>query len=809
MGRLLQDLRIGLRGLIKNPGFSAAAITSLALGIGAITTVYTMVSVLIMNPLPFEDADRILAFKTVRPSRGDSHFSVSYRDFRDWQKQSESFEYMAVYRQESLNLSGPEGPERVSCGRVSAGFFPLLRVSPEIGRYFLAEETRPGGDAVAVLSHALWERRYSAKPDIVDSAITLHGEPFTVIGVAPASFRFLDTGPVDVWIPVTKGGWFSDNRSHHWVKSIGRLKDGVTREQAQTEMQVIAERLAEQHPETNADKRFGLVAAHEGSVGDARGGTLVLFGAVTFVLLIACVNVANLLLARGASRQREVAVRIAVGASRSKLVRQMLTESLLLAVLGGALGLLVAHWGNDLVISKMPSEYAEWIADYFQWELKPDVFLFTAGIAAATAILFGLLPALRASNPDVNAFLKDGGTTGLGTGRHRLLAALVVGQVALAFVLLVAAVQMIQSFQRLQKVDPGFDVGNLLVTTIDLPKASYADDGSRREFYRRLLEQIKVLPGVRASGAATIIPFSDGSNSNAIHVEGYPPLPPGQYYLTQTRVVTPGYFQALGIPLLAGRDFAQSDQNPRAPVAIVSEAFRKKYWPEGNPLGKRLKLGTHTSQDPWMTVVGVVGDSRRRLNQEPRMKIYRPVGEAPIFGMTLVMRTSVAPETIVPSLRDLLASLDPDLPLSKTATMEAMIENSMFGPNLAASMLSAFAAIALGLATVGVYGVISYTVAQRTHEFGVRMALGAQRRRILNVVRLQGFRMAGLGVGIGLVFALLLSRVMESVLNEAQQNDPLTYAAVAVGLVMVVLLASSAPARRATKVDPMVALRYE
>lgn len=809
MGKFLQDLRYGARTLFRSPGFTAVAVVSLALGIGAVTTVYTMVAAVVINPMPFDESDRILSFKTARPSRGDSHFSVSYGDFRDWQEQNRSFEHIAVFTGGSFNLSGPEGPEEVSCGRISASFFPMLRIRPQLGRFFLPEETQPGGNAVTVLSHALWERRYSLSPDIVGKSVTLHGEPFTVVGVAPAGFRFLDTGPVDLWVSITRGGWFTESHGSHYMRAMGRLNPGVTREQALSEMRVIAKRLSAQYPDTNGDKSVELASATENSLGNAKTSMLILFGAVAFVLLIACANVANLLLARATARQKEIAIRIALGATRTRLIRQMLTESLLLAILGGAFSMLVALWGNDFVISAMPQAEAQFIVEYFDYRLRPDVFLFTACVVAVTAVLFGLIPALRASNPNVNAFLKEGGAAGLGKSRYRLLAALVVSEVSLALILLVGAGLMIRSFQKLKEVDPGFDTGNLLITAINLPSASYKDNASSLDFYRRLFEQIEGLPGVTDAAAATIIPFSNSNNNNAIHPEGYPPLPPGQYYLSETRVVTAEYFETLGIPLLTGRAFSKTDWNSEVPVAIIGEAFRKKFWPDEDPLGKRFKFGTHTSTEPWMTVVGVVGDMRRSLEQKPFPKLYMYLVQAPRNAMNLVLRTSIAPETVAPSLRGIVTSLDANLPLSQIMTMDEMMEESVWDENMMVSLFSIFAMVALILATVGVYGVINYSVAQRTREFGIRMALGAQPENVRNLVTLQGLKMAGIGVGIGLVCAFGLTRLMVSMLYEIKPSDPLTYVVVSLGLVAIVLFAGNIPARRATKVDPMVALRYE
>jgi len=809
MRRFLQDLNYAARNLLKRPGFTAVAVISLALGIGAVTTVYTMVSAVILNPLPFDEGERILSFMTMRPSRGGSGFSVSYADFRDWQEQSQTFEHIAGFSDDSLNLSGPEGPERVSCGRVSASFFPMLRIQPRLGRFFLPEETRPGGNTVTVLSHALWERRYSSNPDIVGQGITIHGKPFTVIGVAPASFRFLETGPVDLWISIREGSWFTDRRDSHWMRVMGRLNDGVTQEEALSEMRVIAARISEEYPNENADKSVDLVDATRGSLGNARTSTLILFGSVGFVLLIACANVANLLLARATARQKEIAIRIALGATRSRLIRQLLTESLLLALLGGAFGMLVAFWGNDYVISTIPEYQAEFIVEYFNYGFKPDVFLFAACAVVVTAVLFGLAPALKASNPDVNAYLKEGGAAGLGKGRYRLLAALVVSEVSLALVLLVGAGLMIRSFQQLQEVDPGFDTDHLLISPINLPQATYKDNATSLDFYKRLLERIEALPGVEKAGPATIIPFTNSNNNNAIHVEGYPPLPPGQYYLSETRVTTSEYFRTLGIPLLTGRFFDRTDWDSTVRVALVNEAFKKKYWPDGDALGKRFKFGTHASDNNWITVIGVGGDVYRRLEQKPYPKLYRYLVQEPSRGMNLVLRTSVDPGTVAPSLRDAVASLDANLPLDRVTTMDQLMEDSVWDDKMMVSLFSIFAVVALILATVGVYGVINYTVAQRTHEFGIRMALGAQPSNVRHLVTLQGLRMAGIGVAIGLACAFGLTRLMVSMLYEIEPSDPLTYGVVGASLAAVVLIASYIPAQRATKVDPMIALRYE
>jgi len=808
MKKILQDLRFGMRTLLKSPGFTAVAVISLALGIGSVTTVYTIISAVIINPMPFEESDRLLSFKTTYTT-GGSGFSVSYADFRSWQEQSRMFEHIAVFAGDSLNLSGPEGPERVDCARTTAGFFPMLRIRPHLGRFFAPEETRPGGPAVTVLGYTLWERRYSSDPGIIGKSITLHGKPFTVIGVVPADFRSLEVGPVDLWISIAEGTYFTDSRDSHWMRAMGRLRDGITREQAISEIRVIGNRLAQQYPQANGNKNFTLVGPTENSLGDAGTTMLILFGAVAFVLLIACANVANLLLARATSRQKEIAVRIALGATRSRLIRQLLTESLLLAVLGGAFGVLVAAWGQDYVISTMPKAEAQFIVEYFNFRMKPEILFFAACVAALSTLLFGLMPALKASNPNVNAFLKEGGAAGLGASRYRLLSALVISEVSLALILLVGAGLMIRSLQNLKAIDPGFDTASLLATAVNLPAASYPNNSTSLDLFKRLFEQIDAIPGVESAAGASILPFSNNNNNTAIHIEGYPPLPPGQYYLSENRVATSEFFRTLGIPLLSGRDFSQTDWTSNVPVAIVNDAFCEKYWPDQDPLGKRFKFGTHTSAGAWFTVIGVVGDFRHDIQSEAQPKLYVYLVQSPRNNMRLVLRTTTAPEAVAPSLRRIVADLDSNLPLSRMVTMEEMIEDDIWDENMVVSLFGIFAAIALILATVGTYGVISYSVVQRTHEFGIRMALGAQPGSIRNLVTRQGLTMAGFGIGIGLLCAYWLTRLMQSMLYEIAPADPLTYTLVSACLAAVVLLACNIPARRATRVDPMVALRYE
>ena len=471
--------------------------------------------------------------------------------------------------------------------------------------------------------------------------------------------------------------------------------------------------------------------------------------------------------------------------------------------------MLVAAWGQDYIISTMPKAEVQFIVEYFNFRLKPEIFLFTACVVVAATLLFGLVPALKASNPNVNASLKEGGSAGLGRGRYRLLTSLVISEVSLALILLVGAGLMIRSLQNLKTVDPGFDPRNLLATSINLPPSDYPHSSASLDFYKRLFEQLDALPAVESAAAASLLPFTDNNNNTAIHPEGYPPLPPGRYYLSENRAGTSGFFRTLGIPLLSGRDFSRTDWDSNVKVAIVNDSFRKEYWPDEDPLGKRFKFGTHTSTEDWHTIIGVVGDFRHRAEQEPRPKLYTYLVQSPRNGMELVLRTLTSPEAVAPSLRQVVTELDPNLPLSRITTMEELMAENVWDENMIVSLFAIFAAIALILASVGVYGVISYSVSQRTLEFGIRMALGAPPGNVRNLVTRQGLIMAGIGVGIGLVCAFGLTRLMTSILYEIQPGDPLTYAAVAISLAAIVLLAGYVPARKAARVEPMVALRYE
>ena len=808
MNILFQDLRFALRLMLKSPGFSAIAIITLALGIGANSAIFSVVNAVLLRPLPFNDPSRLVL---VEERSKYPTITVSYLNYLDWRDQSHSFESMQAMYTTNMTLTGKDEPERVVTRMVTSGFFPLLGVSPRIGRNFSREEDRAGGTPVAILSYTLWQRRFGGASDVLGKSLTLDAQPYTVVGVLPPGFQFFQ--PADVFLPFHP--WartLPDDRNWHpGILPVARLKPGVSIEQARAEMQTISKRLEQQYPLYNTGDSSDVVPVHEQLVQNSRPALLLLLGAVSFVLLIACVNVANLLLARGASRGREVAIRTALGAGRGRVVRQLLTESVLLSLAGGGLGLLIA----SLSLGPLLKIAGGSLPQTGPVGLDGGVLAFTAAIAILTGILFGIVPALRTAKLDLRETLNEGsrGSTA-GPGHHRMRNALLCMEISLAMLLLVGAGLLLRSFSRLQEVPPGFQVDHLLVADIPLARTAYAKPDQRYEFYDRLVEASRNLPGVRAAGAATFLPVSGGGSIIHFNITGRPPKSPSDFIAAGYRAVTPGYLETLGVPLLQGRLITPADTEHAPSVVVINATMAHIYFPTEDPLGKRLQLGaTPENEIPTMEIVGVVGDVRPGLGVDPQAEMYLPYRQAdqilPVFSLSIVLRTVNDPSAETSSFRTALAHIDPGVPLVNVRTMQTNMEATVAQPRFRTWLIGIFAALALALAGVGVYGVMFYSVTQRTSEIGVRVTLGARPEDIFRIIIAGALRIALLGVVIGLVAAAALTRVLKAFLFGITAYDPLTFAGVALVLTLVALAASYFPARRATRVDPMVALRYE
>jgi predicted permease len=803
-----QDLRYGLRALRKRPGFTAVAVITLALGIGANTAIFSVVNTILLRPLPYKDPDRLVMVWEDATKHGYPRDTPAAANFVDWREQNKVFEGMAAVADQSFNLTGVGDPERLDGKRVSANLFGLLGVEPVLGRGFLPEEDAPGAGRVAVLSHGLWQRRFGADPAVVGRALDLNGQSYTVVGVMPPAFQF-PSPDVQLWVPIAFTQQQAASRGNHYLQVVARLKPGVGVEQAQAEMSTIASRLQQQYPEQNTDLGAAVVPLHEQVVGDIRPALLILLGAVGFVLLVACANVANLLLARAAARQKEIALRVALGASRARLVRQFLTESLLLAALGGVVGLLLALWGVNLLKAFVPDS----ISQVKAIAVDVKVLGFTLLVSLFTGFVFGLAPATQASNFNLSETLKEGGRDAISSGRgKRIRSALVVAEVAVSLVLLVGAGLLINSFLRLRSVEPGFRADNLLTMGVVLPAQKYPDHARRAAFYDELLRRVEAVPGVKSAAVTNWIPLVKQGDSTSITVEGRPAPEPGKELIAVTRVVSPDYFKTMGIQLSRGRAFDASQDRADSPGAVVvSETAARRYWPGEDAVGKRLSIGNPENPDDWLTVVGVANDVRQfQLDADPKPQMYLTYAQAGFFvPRNLVVSTSVEPLSVAVAVRNAVWGIDRDQPVSNVRTMEDVLSDSIARQRFSMLLLGIFAAVALLLAAVGLYGVMTYAVAQRTREIGVRMALGAQAGDVLKLVVAHGLKLALAGVALGLVAAFVLTRLMSSLLFGVSPTDPATLATISLVLVAVALLASYIPARRATKVDPLIALRYE
>jgi putative ABC transport system permease protein len=807
MGTLWQDVRFGLRLMAKKPGFTFIGVLALALGIGANTAIFSVVNAVLLSPLPYQHPERLVWIWETNPGGDIKTEPASMPNFNDWRTQSQSFEEIAGFSNAAVTLTSEHEPERIPGSIITANFFSVLGVQPLMGRSFAAEENGPKGARVVILSHGLWQRRFGGNPNIVGQVITLNGNPYQVVGVMPQGFKNplpSQRNAAELWIPIALD-FDPTLRRSDFLSVVGRLKPNVTLEQARAEMNTIASRLEQQYPDTNTGWSTILIPLRERIIGDVRPAMWVLVGVVGFLLLIACANVANLLLARSAARQQEIAVRRALGADRFRLIQQFLTESILLALAGGLLGSLLALWGVEFLVRLSPRNIPRLDEVHLNWK----VFLFTLGISVLTGIIFGLIPALHSTNPNLTEALKEGGRSSTESVRGaRLRNALVIAEIAIALVLLVGAGLMIKSFMRLQGVDPGFKPERILAVDLSLPAAKYKEPAQQVAFFDQLVGRVSQLPNVERVAATAALPFSGGAVL-AFYVDGRPAPPPGREPDAEYRVVTPNYFETMGITLVRGSVFNEQHTSNAPGVAVINETLARKYFAGEDPIGKRINFGD-PAKSPWRTVIGIVRDIRQQsLDTEPYAQVYSPYAQFPSRSMTLVARTSSDPPGLVPSIRNELSAMDKDQPLYNVRTMAQVMSESIARERFSMLLIAIFAGVGLVLASVGIYGVMSYTVAQRTHEIGVRMALGASASDVLKMVVRQGMILALAGTGLGLVAAVLLTRLISSLLFSVSATDPATYVLISLLLILVALVACFIPARRATRVDPMVALRYE
>jgi putative ABC transport system permease protein len=801
MGNLWRDLKYGVRMVASSPGFTVVAVVTLALGIAANTTIFTVIDGVLLRPLRYDHPERIVGFW------GAGSWSPGELAFM--REQSDSYEHIAAYFGGDFALTGRDEPLSVTGVVASSNLLSVLGVQPALGRGFLPEEDEPGNTQVVLLSDGLWRRVFGADPAVVGRTVRLDDLSYEVIGVMPPGFRF-PPREAALWVPLEMNPDAPDYRKSFYLGLVARLLPGVTLEQAQAELETVVPRLQKEFELPDGFDKLAtppaVMSYQEQIVGNVRPALLVLLAAVGLVLLIACANVANLLLARAIGRNREIAIRSALGAGRRAIVRQLLAESTLLALLGGGLGLLVSVWGVDVVVSGLPGDSPR----VDEIGVDPRVLVFCLGLSLLTVLLFGLAPALRASRANLSPSLTEGGRSGMQGARRRTREILVVAEVALAVVLVVAAGLLSRSFLALSRVDPGFSSSEVLSLRVNLASNDYADRGRRLAFYDEVLERLANLPGVEAAGANWRLPVADSGAFQTLEVEGQPPAPDEPFRSVYWRTIAGDYFQAMGMPLLAGRAFSKVDRTDSPPVCVINQSMANRYWPEGDAVGKRIQTGLDGKR--WITVVGVTGDVKHNgLREEVQPLLYRPYSQSPrwIRNLSLVVHSSLDPEALSGSARGAVWAVDPNVPVFRVESMEQVLADSISSQRLTAALIGLFGALALALAAIGVFGVLSFTVSQRTNEIGIRMALGAGRSEVLRLVLREGMMLATVGVGLGVLGALALTRLLSGLLFGVGPTDPLTFAAVLALLTSVSFVACYLPGRRAAAVEPMVALRYE
>jgi putative ABC transport system permease protein len=820
MGTIWQDLRYGWRMLRRSPGFTVVAILTLAIGIGANAAMFSIINTVLLRQLPFPDAQRIVFVWGTDPNRNVTRGVASPAEFLDWREQGRSFEELSAWRTWFYNLTGTNEPEQVFGVHASSNFFRLLGITPVLGRDFIAEEDQPGHDQVAMITYGLWQRRFGGDPGIVGRSILLDEKPFTVVGVLPRGFTLFGTSrQFDVWMPMALDR-AQLHREDHSVIVFGRLRKGVTLNQAQAEMETIIARLKQQYPGVDQQNGVRIVSFRDDLARNLKPGLLILLGAVALVLLIACVNVANLVLARAATREREITLRATLGAGRRRIMRQLLTESALLALIGGAFGVILAYGGLELLRVALPSEGGYGEIPHSEWlGINGIVLIFTLGVSIITGMLFGLAPAVQISRSELYESLKEGSNGSIGGRRtHFIRSALVVSEIAFSLLLLVCSGLLIRSFYLLMSEDLGFNPSHVLTTQIWLPDTHYASGQPVMNFYQQVIDRTGAIPGVKSASAVNFLPLSGWGDFCNFDIAGRPIAPADKPDTAQYRVADWRYLRTMGINVKSGRDFTAADGPNAEGVVLLNEALAHRYWPDENPIGKQIHLKFPPSKTPWqpvardswLTVIGVVSDVREwEWGEEKVGQLYLPYAQNPSRIMRLVVRSTGDPSALTPAVREAVESVDPSQPVTEIRTMDQFLSQAVSQRRLNMLLLAVFAAVATVLAAIGIYGVMAYGVTQRSHEIGIRMALGAEPSDVLKMVVGDGMKLAVIGMLIGIVGAALLTRYLASELYGIKTTDPFTYVGVALGLAAVAAAACYFPARRATKVDPITALRHE